>query len=121
MSGSLATPTPVVVFKALADETRVRLALLIVNEGELCVCELVCALQASQPKISRHLAELRNAGLLQDRRQGLWVYYRLHDALPGWVKQILLTTLEARRDWLSDDLERLQAMGDRPVRRVSCC
>ena len=51
--------TPTTVFKCLADETRVRIALLIAREGELCVCELTCALDESQPKISRHLAMLR--------------------------------------------------------------
>lgn len=121
MSDVPSTMTPTLVFKALADETRARLALLIASEEELCVCELVCAIEASQPKISRHLAELRNTGLLQDRRQGTWVYYRLHDALPAWVRQILLTTLQAQKDWLQTDLHRLETMGDRPVRRASCC
>lgn len=49
-------------FKCLADETRVRATLLIVDQGELCVCELMCALADSQPKISRHLAQLRSSG-----------------------------------------------------------
>lgn len=71
-------PSPAEVFKCLADETRVRATLLIVDQGELCVCELMCALADSQPKISRHLAQLRSAGLLLDRRQGQWVYYRLN-------------------------------------------
>ena len=73
-------PSPAEVFKCLADETRVRATLLIVDQGELCVCELMCALADSQPKISRHLAQLRSAGLLLDRRQGQWVYYRLNPA-----------------------------------------
>ena len=60
--------TPTTVFKCLADETRVRLMLLITREDELCVCELTCALDESQPKVSRHLAQLRNCGLLEDRR-----------------------------------------------------
>ncbi len=121
MTTAVTDPTPEVLFKALADVTRARIALLVTVEGELCVCELVCALDASQPKISRHLAELRNAGLLQDRRQGLWVYYRLHDDLPGWVTQVLLTTLDAHRPWLEGNLHRLQGMGERPVRRATCC
>ncbi|MDX9688544.1 ArsR/SmtB family transcription factor, partial [Halopseudomonas formosensis] len=60
--------TPTTVFKCLADETRIRLMLLITREEELCVCELTCALNESQPKVSRHLAQLRNCGLLEDRR-----------------------------------------------------
>src|SRR5690606_12109290 len=74
--------TPPALFKALADETRARIVLLITHEQELCVCELTCALNQSQPKISRHLAQLRASGLLADRRQGQWVYYRLHPHLP---------------------------------------
>ena len=53
--------TPTTVFKCLADDTRVRTMLLITREGELCVCELTCALNESQPKVSRHLAQLRSA------------------------------------------------------------
>lgn len=113
--------TPTTVFKCLADETRVRAMMLIVQEGELCVCELTCALDESQPKISRHLAQLRTFGLLEDRRQGQWVYYRLHPELPEWVVQILQTTHAANRNLLGDDAQRLQQMGDRPERAASCC
>lgn len=108
-------------FKLLADETRLRLVLLISSEGELCVCELVCAVDASQPKISRHLAELRRSGLLQDRRQGQWVYYRLNDRLPAWVCHVLDTVRSANHLWIEDELRRLGRMDDRPVRLASCC
>ena len=64
------TLTPPIVFKCLADDTRARMTLLIAREGELCVCELTHALELSQPKISRHLAQLREAGILMDRRKG---------------------------------------------------
>ncbi|WP_137973140.1 metalloregulator ArsR/SmtB family transcription factor [Pseudomonas sp. F(2018)] len=113
--------TPVTVFKCLADETRVRAMLLIVEEGELCVCELTCALDESQPKISRHLAQLRTCGLLEDRRQGQWVYYRLHPELPEWVLQILQATHAANRALFGEDPQRLQQMGDRPERAATCC
>ncbi|TVP88226.1 MAG: ArsR family transcriptional regulator [Pseudomonadaceae bacterium] len=115
------TITPPVLFKCLADETRARVMLLVALEQELCVCELTCALQASQPKISRHLAELRQCGLLQDRRQGQWVYYSLPTDLPAWVTAVLRTSLQANKDWLENNLQALQAMGDRPVRLSSCC
>ena len=101
--------TPPTVFKCLADETRTRLMLLIAAEGELCVCELTAALELSQPKISRHLAQLRTGGMLADRRQGQWVYYRLHP------------TLASNRHWLSADSRRLQQMGERPERNALCC
>ncbi|MFN3579225.1 MAG: metalloregulator ArsR/SmtB family transcription factor [Pseudomonas sp.] len=113
--------TPPVLFKCLADETRARVMLLVAREQELCVCELTCALSASQPKISRHLAELRQCGLLQDRRQGQWVYYSLPADLPEWVVAVLRTSLQANAEWLESDLERLQDMGDRPVRLSRCC
>lgn len=109
-------PSPAEVFKCLADETRVRATLLIVDQGELCVCELMCALADSQPKISRHLAQLRSAGLLLDRRQGQWVYYRLNPALPAWIHEVLQVTLRANGDWLQADAARLRDMDGRPQR-----
>ena len=106
---------------ALADETRARMSLLIATEGELCVCELTCALNESQPKTSRHLALLRSSGLLADRRQGQWVYYRLHPQLPAWARQLLENVAQANGDWLQADVARLQAMADRPLRQALCC
>ena len=113
--------TPPEVFKSLADETRVRAMLLIANQGELCVCELMCALDDNQPKISRHLAQLRSNDLLLDRRQGQWVYYRLNPDLPAWVREILHVTSLANADWLKDNVVRLQDMDGRPVREAACC
>lgn len=98
---------PTQVFKCLADDTRARMALLIAREGELCVCELTAALEQSQPKISRHLALLRSAGLLSDRRQGQWVYYRLHPELPRWVVELLKGVVDANQLWLADEAQRL--------------
>lgn len=113
--------TPIDVYKSLADETRVRMVLLIERETELCVCELTCAMDESQPKISRHLALLRTCGLLADRRQGQWVYYRLHPHLPTWVREVLKITGDANREWLAQQIRRLDAMGDRPTRTAACC
>ncbi|MGF0236942.1 metalloregulator ArsR/SmtB family transcription factor [Rhodococcus sp. IEGM1300] len=113
--------SPPEVFKSLSDETRVRATLLIADQGELCVCELMCALDDSQPKISRHLAQLRSSGLLLDRRQGQWVYYRLNPGLPDWVHEILLVTSRANVDWLKDNASRLLNMDGRPVRETACC
>jgi DNA-binding transcriptional ArsR family regulator len=86
---------PTIFYKALADDTRLNILLLLAGSNELCVCELMTALNDSQPKISRHLALLRKAGILQDRRQGQWVYYQLHHALPVWAHQVLRQTLNA--------------------------
>ncbi|MBN2468897.1 MAG: metalloregulator ArsR/SmtB family transcription factor [Deltaproteobacteria bacterium] len=64
------------IFQALSDETRLRVMKLL-QERELCVCELIQVLEMSQPRISRHLSVLKNAGLVNDRREGKWVYYSL--------------------------------------------
>ncbi|MBI6945709.1 metalloregulator ArsR/SmtB family transcription factor [Pseudomonas koreensis] len=113
--------TPTELFKSLADETRARATLLIAEQGELCVCELMCALDDSQPKISRHLAQLRSNGMLLDRRQGQWVYYRLNPDLPDWVRQVLNVTAKANTDWLKDNACRLHNMDGRPARETACC
>jgi len=112
--------TPTVLFKCLADDTRTKVTLLIVREGELCVCELTAALDQSQPKISRHLALLRSAGLLMDRRQGQWVYYRLHPELPDWVTAVLKSVVDANQQWLRDEATRLCGMNGRPIKQAVC-
>ncbi|MFK7159912.1 metalloregulator ArsR/SmtB family transcription factor [Marinospirillum sp. MEB164] len=84
-----APPHPTQVFKLLGDPIRLACMRMIFAKGELCVCEMMSALNASQPKVSRHLAQLRQAGLLLDRRQGQWVFYQLHPLLPEWVKTVL--------------------------------
>ena len=71
--------------RAVSDPTRLRILVLLVDQPELCVCELVAALRLPQPKISRHLATLRETGLLLDRRAGQWIHYRLHPELPEWA------------------------------------
>ena len=69
------------VFKALADETRLAIMFLIVEHGELCVCDVEQTLDISQSKASRHLRYLYNSGFLTDRREGVWVYYRVRNGL----------------------------------------
>ena len=63
-------------FKGLADPTRLRIAILMLN-SELCVCDLTEILALPQPSVSRHMANLKAAGLVEDRREGRWVHYRL--------------------------------------------
>ena len=70
---------------ALSDPTRLRILMLLNRCAELCVCELIEALEIVQPKISRHLAILRNREIVLDHRRGLWIYYRLHPDLPAWA------------------------------------
>jgi ArsR family transcriptional regulator, arsenate/arsenite/antimonite-responsive transcriptional repressor len=113
---------PVAFFKSLADDTRLRMLLLICREQELCVCELTAALDLSQPKVSRHLAQLRKVGLLLDRRQGQWVYYRLHNELAGWARTVIELSLQDNQSFLQVNLDALALMGeDRPQRMQACC
>lgn len=69
------------VFRALGDPTRLRVAVLL-SARELCVCELTAVLQLPQSSVSRHMAVLRSAGLVTDRREGRWIHYNLADPLP---------------------------------------
>ncbi len=65
------------VFKALCDETRLGMMALMLRRGELCVCDFVVAMGITQSKASRHLRALAHAGLVRDRREAVWVYYRV--------------------------------------------
>lgn len=108
-------------FRALADQTRLRCLLLIAAHDELCVCELTHALGLPQPKISHHLGALRKAGLVSDRKQGLWVYYRVNPELPTWAK-ILLAEAEkglAQEMPFTEDRISLKEMPNRPGARCT--
>lgn len=84
-------------FHALSDPTRLRCLALLHSQGELCVCELTRALGQSQPKISRHLALLRDLGIVQARREGVWMHYHLNPGLPEWALAVLDLALSAFR------------------------
>ncbi|MCR9423957.1 metalloregulator ArsR/SmtB family transcription factor [Vibrio sp. RM-69-4] len=106
-------------FKLLSDETRVRCLLMIAREQRVCVGELTQALNESQPKISRHLALLRSSGVVVDTRQGQWVFYRLSDQLPGWMKKQIQGLVESNclKKEYQQDMQRLAEMEYRP----ECC
>ncbi|MBD3895895.1 metalloregulator ArsR/SmtB family transcription factor [Halomonas sp. ML-15] len=112
---------PLRLFKCLADDTRLMLMLLIQQQGELCVCEMTHILEESQPKVSRHLAQLRGCGLLVDQRDGQWVYYRLAPDLPEWALQVLSAAAAGDGQRLERLAARLAAMGNRPERRAALC
>ncbi len=112
---------PVQFFKCLADDTRLRCVLLIQQERELCVCELMVALDDIQPKISRHLAQLRKCGLLVDERRGQWVHYRLNPALPDWCQGVLKSAADLPMHYLKSNTQKLHKMGSRPERQQVCC
>lgn len=80
-------------FLALADKTRLRL-LNLMREDEICVCYFTEVLGESQPKISRHLAYLRNAGLVSARRDGKWMHYKIESPSNEFAAEILRDTLE---------------------------
>ena len=103
-------------FKCLSDETRLNSTLLIHLEGEACVCELVEALGESQPKISRHLSQLRNCGILIDRRKGQWVFYSLHPDFPEWAISVLENACISHNKEITGLRTRLNALKDRPNR-----
>ncbi len=100
------------VFQSLEEETRLRILALLLEEDELCVCDLMAVLQLPQSTVSRHLSHLRNAGWLRDRREAVWVYYSLAKPL-GPLQQSLLPIL---RHFLHDaalakaDIDRLRGL-----------
>lgn len=107
---------PNALFAALAHDTRLRCLLLLVEHDELCVCELTHAIGAAQPHVSRHLAQLRELGLVSDRREGLWIHYRIHPGLPGWVRTVLKATDEGvgHETPFASDARALSVMPNRP-------
>ncbi len=100
-------------FAALADRTRLRL-LNLMNGREVCVCYFVEILKQSQPKVSRHLAYLRKAGVVRARREGKWMHYRIERPADSAVAAILDATLE------SFDADR-EMMADRVQLDRACC
>ncbi|HOW45055.1 MAG TPA: metalloregulator ArsR/SmtB family transcription factor [Candidatus Aminicenantes bacterium] len=102
----------VALFKALADPTRLRV-LKLLGRGELCVCEIAAALDLAQPRLSFHLRILKDAGIVQVRRQERWILYRLNDA--DLFVRFLLLAIEERvsAGQARLDLKRLAAFGGR--------
>ena len=87
-------------FRALADRTRLRL-LNLMRTDEVCVCFFVEILKTNQPKISRHLAYLRRAGIVGARRQGQWMHYRIEEPSDPDAARLLQETMS----WLANDSE----------------
>lgn len=87
------------IHKALADSTRLRILRVLQELGELCVCDVETGLDVSQSRASRHMTMLRQAGLVQDRRDGAWVYYRIAEPLDP----VAGSALASIRDALKDD------------------
>ncbi len=95
--------------KALGDETRLRIMKLLLKR-ELCVCELEAALDLPQSKVSRHLTVLRSTGLVEDRRDGLWIFYSLFKPQNDFERSIVQIIKNAFSDseLVKQDEERLK-------------
>jgi ArsR family transcriptional regulator len=113
------------VFKALSDETRLRIVKLLEN-GELCVCHIVAAVDMSQSKISFHLKILKEAGLVKDWREGKWMHYRLNES--DLFKRSLFLSIAERiqEEEIDNDRQRLEAfIASRPEEfaniTTGCC
>ena len=112
------------IFKALSDETRLRILKLLEN-GELCVCHIVAAVDMSQSKVSFHLKVLKDAGLVKDRRDGKWMHYRLNET--DMFKRLLFLSIAERiREDIWSDQKRLEAfIASRPQEFIDmaagCC
>jgi ArsR family transcriptional regulator len=100
-------------FQALADRTRLRL-LNLMRDDEICVCFFVEVFKTNQPKISRHLAYLRSAGLVSARREGKWMHYRIQEPANDHARKVLKDVLA----WLAEDKE-MQRDRERLVK--VCC
>lgn len=95
-------------FKAMSDQTRLRIVNLL-SAGEVCVCDIAAALDLPQPKVSRHLALLRNAGLVEDKRKGAWIFYSIAP-LPDRTQRFIIDAVRASShasEILKKDLSRL--------------
>ena len=111
------------VFRACSDATRLRLLFLLAMR-ELCVCELVEVLEMPQGKVSRHLALLRNAGLVADRRHGIWIYYSLRQADSALKERLWAYLSVAQGARVTADLRRLEklsAAGRICGPQATCC
>lgn len=104
-------------FKALSDVNRLRILNLLLH-SELCVCDIQNVLEASQPNVSRHLAYLKNSGLVLDRREGLRIFYRLAETKHGTRKRLFEFLSDAYKDeeQLRQDTARLREA----IREGSC-
>ena len=104
-------------FKVLADETRLRCLTLIYENHELCVCELIHALELPQSKISRHLSLMKLNNLIIDRREGQWVFYSVHPNISKFKINIIDMSINELKNTnpFKEDRKRLIGMANRPL------
>jgi ArsR family transcriptional regulator len=106
------------IIKSLEDETRLRIMALLLEAGELCVCDLIAVLQLPQSTVSRHLAHLKHAGWLSDRRVGVWIHYSLSRDLSSIHTSLVmaLRAILSQNEVAGKDRERLTQ-----PRKTKCC
>lgn len=107
-------------FKALSDETRLRIMVLL-SEKELCVCQLEWALGLTQAKVSRHLNVLKNTGLVQDRRERLWIFYSLakpKNELTKAIYKYLKEYFIKKHDLFKEDMTSMKKCIIKPLEKL---
>ncbi len=109
------------VFQSLAEPTRLRVLNILRQAGEVCVCELVDALQVPQYNVSRHLHVLAQAGLLDDRRCGKWIYYRIAKDLKPYQRALLRALAELRDERQDFQQDEARASRRLKLRRDGAC
>ena len=105
-------------FKSVADETRLRILMLLAEHNELCVCDLMVSLELPQSTVSRHLAYLKNSGWLDDRRAGIWMRYSLAGTLSA-VQADILRIIRSNLGSLPDHVEDQQRMMSNLKEKIS--
>lgn len=111
------------IYKALSEQMRLRILMLLIH-GELCVCDLMEVLDEPQSKVSRHLAYLKNSGLIRGRRVGTWMHYSLMEPLEGpAAAQIEFLRIEfSGLGWARDDKKKMEeALAKKTCETVSAC
>jgi len=108
MSPSLEKPASIL--RALSDETRLRIVGILLSADErLCVCEIMDALNEFQYNVSRHLKELKMAGLLKERKEGRWIYYSLAEPADEFQRLLFTAVKSIPQELLQEDRKRLEA------------
>lgn len=106
------------IHRALSDETRLRIVIVLGELGELCSCDIESGLEITQSRASRHLGTLRQAGIVEDRREGQWVYYRLRDPLAPIAREAVRAL---SREAKTSEQAQADIARARKERRSPCC
>ena len=106
--------------RATAHSTRLRILALLADQSERCVCDITAALDLPQPQISRHLAILREAGVLTDRRAGQWIHYRVDPDIPVWAMDALRAIARGCMGKVPFDDDRRRLIQSRRVQGGKC-